>query len=177
MPETCWRVFKRQAIKLRDWCIWLVDLFEWCTDLQTLNLLSSLSVGLRYFETSVNTSRLEPGLLEVLELCFVGITFWSTLTRRKECGVDMSDWYYGSLKRIQWLWTSLLWPISNFCAWRLSVLYTARLYPTRGCVARHFMLFNSHFLWCNSARQPFKTICHCLEGTCLNLEVFVSLEF
>ena len=29
MPETCWTVFKRQAINLRDWCIWLVDLFEW----------------------------------------------------------------------------------------------------------------------------------------------------
>jgi hypothetical protein len=29
MPETCWAVFKRQAIKLRVWCIWLVDLFEY----------------------------------------------------------------------------------------------------------------------------------------------------
>jgi len=29
MPETCWAVIKRQAIKLRDWSIWLVDLFEW----------------------------------------------------------------------------------------------------------------------------------------------------
>ena len=29
MPETCWAVFKRQAIKLGDWCIWLVDLFEY----------------------------------------------------------------------------------------------------------------------------------------------------
>jgi hypothetical protein len=29
MPETCWAVFKRQAIKLRDWCSWLVDLFEY----------------------------------------------------------------------------------------------------------------------------------------------------
>jgi hypothetical protein len=31
MPEICWAVFKRQAIRLRDWCIWLVDLFE-CTE-------------------------------------------------------------------------------------------------------------------------------------------------
>jgi len=29
MPETCWAVFERRAINLRDWCIWLVDLFEW----------------------------------------------------------------------------------------------------------------------------------------------------
>ena len=29
MPETCWALFKRQAINLRDWCIWLVDLFEY----------------------------------------------------------------------------------------------------------------------------------------------------
>jgi hypothetical protein len=28
MTETCWAVFKRQAINLRDWCIWLVDLFK-----------------------------------------------------------------------------------------------------------------------------------------------------
>jgi hypothetical protein len=28
MPETCWAIFKRQSINLRDWCIWLVDLFE-----------------------------------------------------------------------------------------------------------------------------------------------------
>jgi hypothetical protein len=28
MPETWWAVFNRRAIILRDWCIWLVDLFE-----------------------------------------------------------------------------------------------------------------------------------------------------
>jgi hypothetical protein len=28
MPETCWAVFKRQEINLRDWCIWLVDSFK-----------------------------------------------------------------------------------------------------------------------------------------------------
>jgi hypothetical protein len=28
MPETCWAVFERRAINLRDWCIWLVHLFE-----------------------------------------------------------------------------------------------------------------------------------------------------
>jgi hypothetical protein len=28
MPETCWAIYKRRAINLRDWCIWLVDLFE-----------------------------------------------------------------------------------------------------------------------------------------------------
>ena len=38
MPETCWAVFKRQAIKLGDWCIWLVDLFE-CLVVNTSNLL------------------------------------------------------------------------------------------------------------------------------------------
>jgi hypothetical protein len=29
MPETCWAVLKRQAINLRDWCIWLFGLFEY----------------------------------------------------------------------------------------------------------------------------------------------------
>jgi hypothetical protein len=29
MLETCWVVFKRQAVNLRDWCIWLIDLFEY----------------------------------------------------------------------------------------------------------------------------------------------------
>ena len=28
MPETCWAAFEWRAIGLRDWCIWLVDLFE-----------------------------------------------------------------------------------------------------------------------------------------------------
>jgi hypothetical protein len=28
MPETCWAVFERRAINLRDWCAWLADLFE-----------------------------------------------------------------------------------------------------------------------------------------------------
>ena len=27
MPKTCWAVFKRRTINLRDWCIWLVGLF------------------------------------------------------------------------------------------------------------------------------------------------------
>jgi hypothetical protein len=29
MPETCWAVFKRQTINLRNCCIWLVDSFEY----------------------------------------------------------------------------------------------------------------------------------------------------
>jgi hypothetical protein len=29
MPETCWAAFKRQVIKLRDWWIWFVDVFEY----------------------------------------------------------------------------------------------------------------------------------------------------
>jgi hypothetical protein len=29
MSETCWAVFKRQAVNLVDWCSWLVDLFEY----------------------------------------------------------------------------------------------------------------------------------------------------
>jgi hypothetical protein len=29
MPETCWAVFKRQAINLINLCIWLVDLFKY----------------------------------------------------------------------------------------------------------------------------------------------------
>ena len=28
MPETCWAVLKRRAINVRDWCVWLFDLFE-----------------------------------------------------------------------------------------------------------------------------------------------------
>jgi hypothetical protein len=41
MPETCWAVRKRQAIKLRDWCIWLVDLFE-CTMMHGLTNPTSI---------------------------------------------------------------------------------------------------------------------------------------
>jgi len=41
MPETCWAVFKRQAINLRNYCVWLVDSFECMMmhGLKTLNLL------------------------------------------------------------------------------------------------------------------------------------------
>jgi hypothetical protein len=28
MPETCWAVFKRKTVNLRNCCIWLVDSFE-----------------------------------------------------------------------------------------------------------------------------------------------------
>ena len=28
MPETCWAVFKRQVVNLRNWCIWLIDSVE-----------------------------------------------------------------------------------------------------------------------------------------------------
>jgi hypothetical protein len=37
MPETCWAVFKQQAIKLRYWCIWLVDLFEYMMMIELTN--------------------------------------------------------------------------------------------------------------------------------------------
>ena len=32
MPETCWAVFERRSIELRDWCIWLVWFIwkHWC---------------------------------------------------------------------------------------------------------------------------------------------------
>ena len=32
MPETCWAVFKRQVINLKDWCFSLVDLYEYKLD-------------------------------------------------------------------------------------------------------------------------------------------------
>ena len=28
IPETCWAVFKRQIVNLRNWCMWLVDSIE-----------------------------------------------------------------------------------------------------------------------------------------------------
>jgi hypothetical protein len=34
MPETCWAVSKRQAINLRNCCFWLVDSFEYPSELQ-----------------------------------------------------------------------------------------------------------------------------------------------
>ena len=56
MPETCWAVFKRRAINLRDWCIWLVDIFEcmmvhgltnpnvWSVSLKILRVITMLTV-------------------------------------------------------------------------------------------------------------------------------------
>ena len=40
MPETCWAVFTRRAINPKDWCIWLVDLFEY-------NMYSSGNIDVR----------------------------------------------------------------------------------------------------------------------------------
>ena len=37
-PETCWAVNKRQVIKWRNYCIYLVDLFEVCDDARTYKL-------------------------------------------------------------------------------------------------------------------------------------------
>jgi len=49
MPETCWAVFKRQAIKLRDWWIWLVDLMffyvVWHLDSTASYLPTGLHLG------------------------------------------------------------------------------------------------------------------------------------
>jgi len=50
MPETCWAVFKRQVINLRNCCIWLVDSFEWMTGFMTSAIAGThscqlLSVG------------------------------------------------------------------------------------------------------------------------------------
>jgi len=62
MSETCWAVFKRQVINLRNCCIWLVDSFEWESTkaLKTHILLyhkNSLSEFLNYIRhifTTVN---------------------------------------------------------------------------------------------------------------------------
>jgi len=45
MPETCWAVFKRQTVKLRDWCIWLVDLFEY---IRTFSVVLCIFAALSY---------------------------------------------------------------------------------------------------------------------------------
>jgi hypothetical protein len=50
MPETCWSVFERRAINLRDWCIWLVDLFE-CMMMHGLTKPKLLTLGKRMPET------------------------------------------------------------------------------------------------------------------------------
>jgi len=46
IPKTCWAVFKRQAIKLRDWCIWLVALFEY--NVSYLMLSASMTTTLAF---------------------------------------------------------------------------------------------------------------------------------
>jgi hypothetical protein len=58
MPETCWAVFKRQAINPRNCCIWLVDLFEYMMRHGLINPKVSwifswphLSRALYYFDT------------------------------------------------------------------------------------------------------------------------------
>ena len=72
LNKTCWAVFKRQPIKLRDGCIWLVDLFELLT--YFLNYL------LIYFLTYVLTpwSRVLPEKLTGSQLIKKFPTFYGT---------------------------------------------------------------------------------------------------
>jgi hypothetical protein len=49
-PRTLWAVFKRQAINLRDWCIWLIDLFEYMMIHELTNPKSNSVLGLRECE-------------------------------------------------------------------------------------------------------------------------------
>jgi len=57
MPETCWAVFKRQAIILRVWCIWLVDLFE-CMMMHGLTNTKSLYMFRTVFPSIIRSPRL-----------------------------------------------------------------------------------------------------------------------
>jgi hypothetical protein len=57
MPETCWAVFKRRAINLRDWLIWLVDLFE-CMMMHGLTIpkpITCPAVIVHYFVLKITT--------------------------------------------------------------------------------------------------------------------------
>jgi len=55
MPETCWAVFERQAINLRDWCIWLVDLFEWIDNEKSVLLNGGEFDDYQYLKTQLIT--------------------------------------------------------------------------------------------------------------------------
>jgi hypothetical protein len=55
MPETCWAVFERPAINLRDWCIWLVDLFEWIDNEKSGSLNGGEFDDYQYLKTQLIT--------------------------------------------------------------------------------------------------------------------------
>jgi hypothetical protein len=57
MPETCWAVFKRQAINLRDWCFWLVDLFEYMKMHGLTNPKSTDAFDIKTLEISTTWSQ------------------------------------------------------------------------------------------------------------------------
>ena len=44
-PETCWAVNKRLVINWRNWCIWLVDLFELYDDARTCKLYRNFTLS------------------------------------------------------------------------------------------------------------------------------------
>jgi hypothetical protein len=44
--KKCWAVFKRQAMNLRDWCVWLVDLFEY----MMMHGLTNLEINLEMLQ-------------------------------------------------------------------------------------------------------------------------------
>jgi hypothetical protein len=94
MPETCWAFFKRQAIKLRDWCIWLVDLFEYMmmyglTNPKCIFSCYGISLSLHNPATGSQPNSVQSGLLVSLQRIVTEMTTCSRQTRSHPCLEDM----------------------------------------------------------------------------------------
>jgi hypothetical protein len=112
MPGTCWAVFKRQTIKMKDWCIWLVDLFvhsnvnHFC-----LTLLQNHSVEHAVLKLTFNNvhccvtiSLIVPQFLtgDAISLTQNPVLFRTAITRRwqtKECASDGNSRIYDAHER------------------------------------------------------------------------------
>jgi hypothetical protein len=60
MPETCWAVSKRQAINLRNCCIWLVDSLEWTDKTYSIQIIDLFSYLAKKQDISVNYTAFGP---------------------------------------------------------------------------------------------------------------------
>ena len=105
MPETCWVVFKRPAINLRDWCIWLVDLFEWV--IHNLDVSPGwTNIAWTLVKTNpfcrsacIDCSQIESGL-STLQVQWIGtVSRWSVAQNRADfhCPIDNSDIFFSLL--------------------------------------------------------------------------------
>jgi hypothetical protein len=156
MPETCWAVFKRQAINLRGWCIWLVDLFEYMR-------YCIFALGRRYNVLVVKC------LLNMV----VTVTYWANVARvgslraRQSSDSRCSNFKWSSVRAVRIVQS----------VWRLGYGmhdpgFESRQVPKGSSAKRPdrlwgppVLLFNGYLGYFSGVKRPWRDVDHCLPSS------------